>query len=69
VSDAGVAGLAGQAAGAGAYYNVLINLAGIKDQAFAARVKREATRAKKSLDREAKAVKEILAKALGAAKG
>jgi glutamate formiminotransferase/formiminotetrahydrofolate cyclodeaminase len=69
VSDAGVAGLAGQAAGEGAYYNVLINLAGIKDQAFAARVKRDAARAKKSLDREAKAVKEILARALGAPKG
>jgi len=69
VSDAGVAGLAGQAAGEGAYYNVLINLTGIRDRSFAARVKRDATRAKKSLDREAKAVKVILAKALGTAKG
>jgi glutamate formiminotransferase len=69
VSDAGVAGLAGQAAGEGAYYNVLINLAGIKDRAFAARVKRDAARAKRSLGREAKAVKAILAKALGGPKG
>jgi glutamate formiminotransferase len=64
VSDAGVAGLAGHAAGEGAYYNVLINLAGIKDQAFAAKVKRDAARSKKALDAEGRAVKAILARAL-----
>ena len=64
VSDAGVGGLVGQAAGEGAYYNVLINLSGIKDAAFTARVRREAARLKKSLDKEAKAVKDIVAKAL-----
>jgi len=69
VSDAGVAGLAGHAAGEGAYYNVLINLSGIKDAAFAAKVKRDAARFKRSLDREAKAVKALLAKALNAPKG
>ena len=69
VSDAGVAGLAGHAAGEGAYYNVLINLAGIRDLAFAVRVRRDAARAKKSLDREAKAVRAILAKALDGSKG
>ncbi|HPW18179.1 MAG TPA: glutamate formimidoyltransferase [Candidatus Aminicenantes bacterium] len=69
VSDAGVAGLAGQAAGDGAYYNVLINLAGIKDRAFAARVRRDADRAKRALDREGKAVRDILARALRASKG
>ncbi len=68
VSDAGVAGLAGQAAGEGAYYNVLINLAGIKDARFAARTRRDAERFKRSLEKEAKAVKAILAKALAGPK-
>jgi glutamate formiminotransferase/formiminotetrahydrofolate cyclodeaminase len=69
VSDAGVAGLAGQAAGEGAYYNVLINLLGITDPRFAARTRREAERLKKALDREAKAVKAVLVKALAPPKG
>jgi glutamate formiminotransferase/formiminotetrahydrofolate cyclodeaminase len=64
VSDAGVAGLAGQAAGEGAAYNVLINLAGIKDAAFSARVGREAAKLKKALDRDAKAVKGVVVRAL-----
>jgi glutamate formiminotransferase/formiminotetrahydrofolate cyclodeaminase len=68
VSDAGVAGLAGQAAGEGANYNVLINLAGIEDAAFANRVRRQAARLGKALDREAKAVKAILTKALAGPK-
>jgi glutamate formiminotransferase/formiminotetrahydrofolate cyclodeaminase len=68
VSDAGVAGLAGQAAGEGAYYNVLINLAGIKDEAFSVRVRRRAAALKKALDKEGRAVKAILAKALPAPK-
>ena len=46
VSDAGVGGLVGQAAGEGAYYNVLINLSGIKDAAFTAGVRREAASSK-----------------------
>ena len=66
VSDAGVAGLAGQAAGEGAYYNVLINLAGIKDSKFVADVRRRAERSMKSLDKEGKAVRRILGKALSA---
>ncbi len=65
VSDAGVAGLAGQAAGEGAYYNVLINLGGIKDAEFSAKVKRDALKFKKALDADGKAVKALLAKALG----
>ena len=68
VSDAGVGGLAGQAAGEGAYYNVLINLSGIKDAAFTARVRREAAKLKKSLDKEAKAVKDIVIRALSGPK-
>jgi glutamate formiminotransferase/formiminotetrahydrofolate cyclodeaminase len=68
VSDAGVAGLAGQAAGEGAYYNVLINLSGIKDAKFTARVRRDAERLRKSLEKEGKAVRDILAKALDGSK-
>ena len=64
VSDAGVAGLAGQAAGEGACYNVLINLAGIKDSKFVADVRRRAERLRKDLDKEGKAVRRILEKAL-----
>jgi len=64
VSDAGVAGLTGQAAGEGAYYNVLINLAGIKDSKFVADVRRRAERLRKALDKEGKAVRRILEKAL-----
>lgn len=41
-SDAGVAGLTGLAAAHGAAYNALINLAGIKDEEFCAKVRKEA---------------------------
>jgi glutamate formiminotransferase/formiminotetrahydrofolate cyclodeaminase len=68
VSDAGVGGLAGQAAGEGAYYNVLINLSGIQDAAFTGRVRREAAALKKSLDKDAKAVKDIVTRALSGPK-
>jgi glutamate formiminotransferase/formiminotetrahydrofolate cyclodeaminase len=68
VSDAGVGGLAGQAAGEGAYYNVLINLSGIQDAAFTGRVRREAAALKKSLDNDAKAVKDIVTRALSGPK-
>lgn len=64
VSDAGVAGLAGQAAGHGAYYNVLINLPGIRDEKFKLRVRRRAEQLKKSLDRQAAAVAKIIGKSL-----
>jgi len=64
VSDAGVAGLTGQAAGEGAYYNVLINLAGIKDSQFVADVRRRAERLRKALDKEGKTVRAILVKSL-----
>lgn len=69
VSDAGVAGLAGHAAGEGAYYNVLINLPGITDRKFVGDVRRKAERLKKALDREGKAVRDILGKSLTAPKG
>jgi glutamate formiminotransferase/formiminotetrahydrofolate cyclodeaminase len=64
LSDAGVAGLAGQAAGEGAYYNVLINLGGINDAKFTDQVKRRAAAFKRALDKEGKAVRDIVAKVL-----
>jgi glutamate formiminotransferase/formiminotetrahydrofolate cyclodeaminase len=68
VSDAGVAGLAGQAAGDGAYLNVLINLQGISDTGFSAQVRRKAAGFKKDLDKEGRAVRDIVAKALAGPK-
>jgi glutamate formiminotransferase/formiminotetrahydrofolate cyclodeaminase len=68
LSDAGVAGLAAQTAGEGAYYNVLINLGGIKDAKFADQVRRRASASKKTLDKEGKAVREIVVKALAGPK-
>ncbi len=68
VSDAGVAGVAGQAAGEGAYYNVLINLIGIKDPLFTAKTRRRAESLKKVLDKEGKAVRAVIAKALAGPK-
>lgn len=50
VSDAGVAGLTARCCGLGAYYNVRINLPGIKDDAFK----------KKTLDRAEKLKKKLL---------
>ncbi len=44
LSDAGVAGLCARAAAEGAYYNVMINLAEIKDKAYASKQSREADR-------------------------
>ena len=68
VSDAGVAGLAGQAAGEGAYDNVLINLGSIKDTGFSADVRKRAAGFKRALDKEGKAVRDIVAKALAGPK-
>ncbi|HVP89945.1 MAG TPA: glutamate formimidoyltransferase [Terriglobales bacterium] len=65
LSDAGVGGLAGAAAGEGAYYNVLINLPGIKDEAFKARSVRRARRFKAALDRSVAAVRRTIERRLG----
>jgi glutamate formiminotransferase / formiminotetrahydrofolate cyclodeaminase len=65
LSDAGVGGLAGAAAGEGAYYNVLINLPGIKDKSFKDRVRRQAQRLKADLDRSAAAVRKTIERELG----
>ncbi len=69
VSDAGVAGLVAQAAGEGAYYNVLINLPGIKDKAFKAKVQAKVLRLKKELDKTGAAVRRTIEKDLHAPKG
>jgi glutamate formiminotransferase/formiminotetrahydrofolate cyclodeaminase len=47
LSDAGVAALTAQAAAEGAYYNVRINLPGIKDEEFKSRIKRRSVSLKK----------------------
>ena len=46
LSDAGVAALMGRAAADGAYYNVLINLQGLGDEAFVAETRRRADEAR-----------------------
>jgi glutamate formiminotransferase / formiminotetrahydrofolate cyclodeaminase len=68
VSDAGVAGLVGQAAGEGAYDNMVINLGAIRDAGFTVQVRKRAAGFKKALDKEGHAVREIVAKALAAPK-
>ena len=68
MSDAGVAGLAGHAAGEGAYYNILINMAGIKDPKFTGQVRRRAESLRKALDKEGKAVRDIIVKSLAGPK-
>ena len=63
LSDAGVAILAGRAAAAGAYYNALINLAGIEDSAFCKDVKRRADGLMEEIHRKCDALdKKIVAK-------
>ena len=65
LSDAGVGGLAGSAAGEGAYYNILINLPGIKDETFRSRIVRRARKLKAELDRSAAAVRKTIERRLG----
>jgi glutamate formiminotransferase / formiminotetrahydrofolate cyclodeaminase len=59
-SDAGVGGLTGAAAGEGAYYNVLINLPGIKDANFRDRVGQQAAKRKAEIDRLSRAIRMII---------
>jgi len=65
LSDAGVGGLAASAAGEGAYYNILINLPGIHDEKFKARVRRHAERLKAEIDRASEAIRKIIRRELG----
>jgi glutamate formiminotransferase / formiminotetrahydrofolate cyclodeaminase len=64
VSDAGVAGLAALAAGKGAYFNVRINLPGIKDQSFKTSVAEQAEILRATLERSFAAVEALMDAAL-----
>jgi glutamate formiminotransferase/formiminotetrahydrofolate cyclodeaminase len=64
VSDAGVAGLMARAAALGAYYNVLINLAGIKEKAWRGKVLKRAETALAQVDKKAKALERSMRKKL-----
>jgi glutamate formiminotransferase/formiminotetrahydrofolate cyclodeaminase len=64
LSDAGVAGLTAQAAGEGAYYNVRINLPGIKDERFRTRTAKQAEALKRKLERYSLALKKYMGNAL-----
>ncbi len=64
ISDAGVAALAAQAGGEGAYYNVLINLPAIQDSAFKAEMRNLAARIKDRVLALGDEVRVILEKAL-----
>ena len=72
-SDAGVAALAARACAEGAYYNVLINLAGFDDAEWAAQARRRAEtaleRTSRAADAAARSVREALEREAGAAQG
>lgn len=59
-SDAGVAGLMARAAAHGAYYNVLINLAGIKDKAWAEDIRKKADDYLNQANEKAYALEELI---------
>jgi formiminotetrahydrofolate cyclodeaminase len=60
LSDAGAAGLIGYAAGGAAFYNVLINLPGIRDERFKARTRRRAEKLHAELERTSEAVRRTI---------
>jgi formiminotetrahydrofolate cyclodeaminase len=63
-SDAGVAGLMARAAALGAYYNVLINLAGIKEKAWRTKTLNRADSALGQAGRKSGQLEKILRKKL-----
>jgi glutamate formiminotransferase/formiminotetrahydrofolate cyclodeaminase len=63
-SDAGVAGLMARAAALGAYYNVLINLAGIKEKAWRSKTLQRADTALMAVEKKAKALELSIRKKL-----
>ena len=64
LSDAGVAALAARTAADGAYYNVLINLPGLKDDAFKKATSEEAVRLRELILKRASAVNKKIEKEL-----
>ncbi len=64
LSDAGAAGLLGWSAGGAAYYNVLINLPGIRDAGFKAQVRRRAEKLHAELERGAESVRKTIRRRL-----
>ena len=69
LSDAGVAGLAAEMAGLGAFYNVLINLGQIDDFAFTTEMRRRAFTLQRPLETAAGGGKQMLLRQLGGAGG
>jgi len=64
LSDAGVAGLAAQAAAEGACYNVKINLPGLEDARFRSKIKKQATTLVKKAVELGQEIREIVEKEL-----
>jgi glutamate formiminotransferase/formiminotetrahydrofolate cyclodeaminase len=64
LSDAGVAGLAAAAAAEGAYYNIKINLPGIKDARFKAKILLETETLRKKAERLSSSLKKLVSRAL-----
>ncbi|MBU4202936.1 MAG: cyclodeaminase/cyclohydrolase family protein, partial [Acidobacteria bacterium] len=60
ISDAGVAGLMARAAALGAYYNVLINLPGIRDEKFKTDTRTKAESFRNKVEEQADIVAEII---------
>ena len=63
-SDAGAAGQMSRAAALGAYYNVLINLAGIKEKAWRTKTLKRADAALAQVERKAKALEKSMRRRL-----
>ena len=68
VSDAGVAGLTAGSCGLGAYYNVKINLPGLKDETFKKKTLNQAEKLKRQLEREVAKIEKLLDQYLSSGK-
>ncbi|MDD8014195.1 MAG: glutamate formimidoyltransferase [Acidobacteriota bacterium] len=69
LSDAGVAALTARAAGLGAYFNIRINLQGIRDRDFGTRIGKKAESLRKRLEASAGSAGKLLEKTLGRSQG
>ena len=65
ISDAGVAGAVASAAAEGAYFNIRINLQGIKDAKFKTKILREADSLRNKAERLSLSLKKLMSGALG----